>query len=79
MARVMELFVIVNALAGIATFLGLRFVWHRSKDATKRGFDVITRDDPEEVEQWETSEQNSIASAGEEQSSSPRESSLSSR
>lgn len=41
MARVMELFVIVNALAGIATFLGVRFVWRRSRDVTKRGFDVI--------------------------------------
>lgn len=40
MARVMELFVIVNALAGIATFVGV--AWRRSKDKTKRGFDIIT-------------------------------------
>ena len=51
MARVMELFVIVNALAGIATFLGVRFVWRRSKDVTKRGFDVI-HDRKQEDEEW---------------------------
>lgn len=40
MTRIMEIFVIANALAGIATYLGVRFVVRRSKDATKRGLGI---------------------------------------
>lgn len=47
MARIMELFVIVNAMAGVATFLGVRFVWRRSKDKAKRGLDIIHTDKEE--------------------------------
>jgi hypothetical protein len=45
----MEIFVIVNALCGIAAFLGVRFIYRRSKEATKRGFDVITKGDDDEL------------------------------
>lgn len=80
MARVMELFVIVNALAGIATFLGLRFVWRRSRDATKRGFDVIHDKNEEEIEPWDKpSEIESTTSAGDKQSLPSPPSSLSQR
>lgn len=80
----MELFVIVNALAGIATFLGVRFVWRRSKDVTKRGFDVIHDRKEEELEEWTSSDPQSLPSGTEnspgsqEQFSQP-ERSLSSR
>lgn len=48
--RLVEIFVAVNALCGIAAFLGLRVVYKRSKDATKRGFDIIRGGDDEELE-----------------------------
>lgn len=44
MARIIELFVLANALAGIATFLGVRFAWRYSKNKAKRGFQVINAD-----------------------------------
>lgn len=49
MARIMELFVIVNAACGIAAFLGVRFLFRRSKDKAKRGFDIIRGDEEEEL------------------------------
>lgn len=52
MARIIELFVLANAALGILTFLGVRFVWRRSKDATKRGFEII-HDTKEEDEEWQ--------------------------
>lgn len=42
--RIVEIFTLVSALAGIATFLGVRVAWRRSKDAAKRGFDIIHMD-----------------------------------
>lgn len=51
--RLVEIFVAVNALCGIAAFLGLRIVYRRSKDATKRGFDIIRGGDDEEPEHSE--------------------------
>lgn len=47
MTRIIELFVLVNALAGIATFLGVRFAWRYSKHKAKRGFQVINVDKEE--------------------------------
>jgi len=47
MARLIELLVIVNGVAGIATFLGVRFIWRRSKSASKRGFQIIHADKEE--------------------------------
>ena len=44
MARFLELLVLVNGIAGIATFLGVRFVWRRSKNKAKRGFQIIHSD-----------------------------------
>ena len=44
MARFLELLVLVNGVAGIATFLGVRFVWRRSKNKAKRGFQIIHSD-----------------------------------
>lgn len=44
MARLIEVFVLVNALAGIATFLGVRFAWRFSKNKAKRGFEIINVD-----------------------------------
>jgi hypothetical protein len=52
MARIAELFVIVNALAGIATFLGVRFIWRRSKDKAKRGLDIVRVDRELEDDEW---------------------------
>lgn len=49
MTRFVEIFVAVNALCGIAAFLGLRVVFRRSKDATKRGFDIIRGGNDEEL------------------------------
>ena len=51
--RLVEIFVAVNALCGIAAFLGMRVVYHRSKDATKRGFDIITGGKDDELEREE--------------------------
>jgi len=48
MARVMELFVIANAVCGIAAFVGVRFIFRRSKDVARRGFDIVHRDEEEE-------------------------------
>lgn len=48
--RLVEIFVAVNALCGIAAFLGLRVVFRRSRDATKRGFDIIRGGDEDELE-----------------------------
>jgi hypothetical protein len=45
MARIMELFVIVNAACGIAAFLGVRMVIRRSRDAAKRGIDIVRGED----------------------------------
>ena len=42
MARVVELLVGLNALMGIATFLGLRFVFNRGRDKASGGLDRIT-------------------------------------
>lgn len=53
MARFVEVFVAVNALCGIAAFLGLRVVFRRSKDATKRGFDIIRGGDEDDLEHSE--------------------------
>lgn len=49
MARVMELFVIINAMCGIAAFLGVRLVIRRSRDAAKRGIDIITGNGDDEA------------------------------
>lgn len=51
MVRILELFMLANAAAGIATFFGLRFVWRRSKDKAKRGFDIIQMDRADELEE----------------------------
>jgi len=53
MARIAEIFVIVNALAGIAAFMGVRFIWRRSKDKAKRGFEIINVDKNELEEEWD--------------------------
>lgn len=50
MARIVELFVMANALAGIAAFMGVRFIWRRSKDKAKRGFEIIHMD--REDDEW---------------------------
>lgn len=49
MARVMELFVIANAICGIAAYLGVRLVIRRSKDAAKRSIDIVRRNDEEDA------------------------------
>lgn len=53
MVRILELFMVANAVAGIATFLGIRFAWRRSRDKAKRGFDIIHMDRAEEDEPQE--------------------------
>lgn len=53
MARIAEIFVIVNAVAGIAAFMGVRFIWRRSKDKAKRGFEIINMDKPGLEEEWD--------------------------
>lgn len=44
MARVMELFVIVNAACGIAVFLGVRSVKRRAQDAVRSAADKVGLD-----------------------------------
>jgi hypothetical protein len=53
MARIAEIFVIANALAGIATYMGVRLIWRRSKNKAKRGFDIIRVDKDELEEEWD--------------------------
>lgn len=47
MARLVEIFVLANAAMGIATFLGVRFVWRYSKNKAKRGFEIVNTDKEE--------------------------------
>lgn len=55
MARIAEIFVIANAIAGIATYMGVRFIWRRSKDKAKRGFEIINMDKQGLEDEWDDS------------------------
>ena len=49
MTRVVELLVALNALGGIATFLGIRFVVRRGRDKAAEGVDRLTGRDKQQT------------------------------